>query len=332
MVICTAMFLPFVGCAHPRTKPGPTPQQETAAIASPALPDPDAQSTGTLGRLDKSITGGVRQTAAWIDRFLSREQSLAEDNRSWFALRLDTSWDEGKGIDPALRFGARISLPQTEDKLQIFLNANADQDDATSAPPAADPSEDETTDETDASSLGLQSFLKATQRNNIRLRIGARFEDSRPDPYGAARWRHELPLGSWMMRATERLVLLLDAGVESVTTLDFERPVTEALFFRTTTSGTWREEDPDPVARQRFNLFQRLNDSRMLTYEWDNAFVTDSEHALDETALRVRASQRLYHRRILFELAPQIAWRQDFGYEPSYGLLLRIELSFGREE
>ena len=110
------------------------------------------------------------------------------------------------------------------------------------------------------------------------------------------------------MRATERLVLLLDAGVESVTTLDFERPVTEALFFRTTTSGAWREEDPDPEARQRFNLFQRLNESRLLTYEWDNAFVTDAEQALDETVLAeagARLELRVSHFGLL--LSPTVA-------------------------
>jgi hypothetical protein len=327
-------LLLLVGCVAPRVHSVvPESRQETAVGERPSpARDPAAQDQSAFEQLERGVTSGVRQTAAWIDRFLSDQRSVEEENRSWVAVRLDTLWDEGRGIDPAVRTSARIVLPRTEEKVHLVLNEDADKRGAVAIPPAVDAPAGEATSTSGNASLALQFFLKATQRNNIRFEAGVRFEGIVPDPYVGARWRHELPLGTWRMRMTERLRTFVDAGVESVSTVDFERPVTDVLFFRATTSGTWRDQDPSYDAGQRFDLFQRVDESRLLTYEWDNAFVTDPARVLDETALRVRLSERFSQRRLLVEIAPQIAWRRDVGYEPSYGIFLRIELSFGREE
>jgi len=47
--------------------------------------------------------------------------------------------------------------------------------------------------------------------------------------------------------------------------------------------------------------------------------------------LHVRVSHRWDDGHFLFEIAPQIAWREEDDYDPSAGLFLSLELSFGRD-
>lgn len=289
-----------------------------------AAPQPPA---GGLARMEQSITHRIRTAAAWVDAFLSDERSLAEENRSWVGLRLDGSVEEREGLDGSARLAGRVVLPRTEDRLQVAFGGEPD------APePDETPAEGETTREAQNPDVALQFVLKRTRTNDIRPEAGVRIHSFEADPFAGLRWRHTEPLGSWIMRVTERLRAYVDDGPESRTTLDMEHLLFDTMLFRASTRGTWREEEPGYEYGQRFTVYKQLDSTTLLSVDWDTAFDTELVEAVEETAVGCRLSRRFAQNRLLLEVAPYVAWRQDIDYEPVLGLFVRFEVSFGRSE
>lgn len=322
--VCCVLAL--ASCTTPRTVQEGTPP---AAV-------PQQGSTSTWEGIHGGVERGVHRAAAWIDSFLSDERSLAEENRSWFSVRAEAFADQRDEEDLELRLGGRLVLPQLEERLHLVFGGEPEDVAGTEGPSGSEPtpptSPAAVPEDAREADLGLQYMLRTSSRNHIRAEVGARFDEFDVDPYVGVRWRHTLPVGDWQARAAERLRAYADAGLDSRTTLDLERLVGEVRFFRATTYVRWREDEPGFDYGERFRLFQEVDDSRIVSFEWDNDFVTEPEDVLDALTLRVRVSHRWDHGHFLFEIAPQVSWREEYDYDPSAGLFLGLELSFGRED
>ncbi len=298
-----------------------------------AQPATVPQSTSKWEGIHGGVERGVHRAAAWIDSFLSDERSLAEENRSWFSVRAEAFADQRGEEDLELHLGGRLVLPQFEERLHLAFGGEPEEEVASeTVGPPPQPSPASPTGEAREADLALQYMLRASSRNHIRAEVGARIDELDVDPYVGVRWRHTLPLGDWQARAAERLRAYAEAGLDSRTTLDLERLVGEVRFFRATTYVRWREDEPGFDYGERFRLFQDVDDSRIVSFEWDNDFVTEPEDVLDALTLRVRVSHRWDNGHFLFEIAPQISWREEYDYDPSAGLFLSLELAFGRED
>lgn len=298
------------------------PQSEAATSPDPGVAEEADRST--LDDVQETVSDRVRKTAVWLDSFLGDERAMAEQNRTTVTLRLDTFVEEREGVDFNLRVNARVVLPQTQDRFHLVLAGYDDQDpslDEVEQPPGSPANEDR--------DLGLQYFLKATTVNNIRGEVGLRFNGVQPNPYAGARWRHTFGLGSWESSAYQRFRWYLEEHWESITTVDFERLLSEDVFFRSTTSGSYYEQEPGYFYGQYFSIFHWIDGEGLFTYEWNNYFRTRPEDVLDETQLRVRFARRVLKDWILLEIAPQVSWRENIDYEPAFGVLFRFEFFFG---
>lgn len=289
-------------------------------------------SPGQSGEADDAVTRAVRRAATWIDNFLNDERSLEEDNRSSMFLRLDAFAQQHDGIDVAQRIDGRIVLPRTEDRFHLLFGGEPD---AADEPPvfqdAAVPAE-VVAREPRNPVLALQVSLKQTQSTDIRPEVGLRFHDFDVDPYAGLRWRHSGSAGAWLVRTTERFRAHADAGLESRTIVDLEHGLFDRFFFRASSRGLWREEQPGYAYGQRFTLFQAIGIQTLLAYEWDTSFVSEPEDAIAETLIRCRLSRRFAKNRLLAEVAPQVAWRDADDYASTFGVFVRIELAFGLDD
>lgn len=290
------------------------------------------QSPTKLDMAEETVTRGLRKAAAWIDSLLSDERSREELNRSWASIRLDTSAQEREGFDLALRVDMRLVLPQTEDRLHLLVGGDSDPNGVPAVSPGPDFPAGATEIEPRDPDVAVQLLLKRTRSNDIRPEVGARFHEFEPDPYAGVRWRHMATLGAWLARVTERCRAYVDAGLESRTTVDFEHGVFERLLFRSSTRMTWRAEEPGYSYGQRFTFFDAPDSRTVIAYEWDTSFVTEPDDAVAEMVVRWRYSRRFAKNRLLLEIAPQVAWREEVGHEPAAGMLLGIELDFGRDD
>ncbi len=335
LALCVAIVVTGCGSTPEETAPEPRrplperrepvegPQVPGAPTADQVETNPEEEDPGTLDTVHETVSDRVRGAATWLDSFLGDERFLEEDNRTTVTMRLDTILEERRGLELKPRVNARIVLPRTERRFHLVVGRDDDEQgiDSTQKP-------DETPG-TDDSDVGLQYFLKATARNNIRGEVGLRFNDLTPNPYAGARYRHTLPLGSWVARGYQRMRNYRVEGWESQTTIDFERLLGEGLFFRASTTGSWFEQEPGYYYGQYFSIFHWIEGSGLCTYEWNNSLQTRPSNELKETQLRFRFSRRVFRDWILFEIAPQVTWREEIDYEPALGIMLRLELLFG---
>ncbi len=312
------------GCKAPGPQAVQRPSSEPQASTAEAAPQP---SSAGLDRMEQAITHRVRATAAWVDAFLSDERSLAEGNRSWVGLRLDGSVQEREGLDGSVRLAGRFILPRTEDRLHMAFGGEPDVPESTDVPMA-----EETDKQVQNPDLALQFVLVRTRSNDIRPEAGVRIHSFEADPFAGLRWRHTEPLGTWVMRVTERLRAYVDDGPESRTTLDMEHLLFDTMLFRSSTRGIWRDEEPGYEYGQHFTVFKQLDSTTLLSLDWDTAFDTELEEAVQETTVGFRLSRRFAQNRLLVEIAPNVAWPQDLDYEPVLGLFVRVQVDFGRDE
>jgi len=115
------------------------------------------------------------------------------------------------------------------------------------------------------------------------------------------------------------------------TTLDFERPITENFFYRQSLAGTWDEDKERYDYDLIFRVYQRLQRSRALTYEYRNKFKSTNDHQLDNIIFKITYRQSFWRRWLFFEIAPQISFPESEDWDFTPGILFRIETIIGKE-
>lgn len=305
-------------CVEPRRK-----------LVDPTLPY-SGYVPGRMDWLQSALARRLKLGATWVDGFLGDERSIAEVNETWARLRLNATIEDREGFGGGASFKTRLVLPNTEDRLHLVLAGIGDESNTDDYLFDEQISDEFSGVEEESVSAGLQYFLKATNRNNLRLELGARFSGGTPDPYTGFRYRHSVPLDVWLLRLTERLRVFVERGWESQTRFDVERPFGSRFYFRTTSRVDAFEEEEGVFLGQDLILHQRLSRLRLMTYELVGDLATDSVDELDQVVARVRYSQRLARSWIRLEVAPQLAWRERYDFATTAGLLLRLDLEIGR--
>jgi hypothetical protein len=322
-----SLTLAACSCVGPQSAPA----EETAQVEPPptaSLPQRIAQTgDGTHAWL----SGRVQSTADFVDSFFGSRRSDAEANTSEIRLRLDATAEEGEGVEFKPRVKVRLILPRTEDRLALIIAGNANENFGVDSDPLDDIQEELTESDERNAALGAEYFLLDDLKRNAKLEAGVRFKDSKVIPRLGARYRQEFELEPWLARFTERLAWQSDDGFDSRTIVDFDRVLTEALFFRATTSLYWYEDRDGFFYYLSAVLTQRLTQRNYLAYSWVNSFVTEPDHVLESVRLRPSYRRRLWRDWAYLELAPEVRFAEAEDYEAAYAFLFRLDFYFGAE-
>ena len=167
------------------------------------------------------------------------------------------------------------------------------------------------------------------KERSIIAQLGLDFDGYTPNPYVGGRYRELLPINDkWNFRLTERIRFYSVDGLESRTSLDFERLLEEDMLFRTSLNGTWLQEYPDYFYSLGFSLFRPLDDKSAVEYQLINGFRTHP-HRLDQITVRIRHRQKIWRDWLVFEAAPQVSFPDEREFKPVPGILFRLEATFG---
>ena len=323
---------PEEGKADAPSSDGQIKSSPSATGAPPAGMPPET--SGDDGDLVDALHGGISRgfltSATWLDSFFGDERYEAEVNQSYLKVRFD-AFREGSGGMDYLRpnFDLRLVLPQLRHKTRLVIsgdpNADVDLPSSQPGPPATQLAKGPDRNVTTA----LQVVPLDTKRSNFSIRAGVKLHDGKLELLLGPRYRYLVHYGPWDVRFTQEEIWTTDIGWQVRSRFDVERPLPKDLFFRTSLEGVWTENVHGYPYALSFLLRQPLDSDRALQYEWVNSFQTRPTDVLTEELFVFRYRQRFWRDWLFLEIAPQVRFPRDRGFEFTPGILFRLEMVFG---
>lgn len=272
------------------------------------------------------VAGSVVSTGKWIDSLFATERYEDEENKTSLVLRFSEFVDED-GEEFKARAKIRLKTPNLNKRLKIFIIG--EEGDVDSGLTAIERVEQafESADE-DSITAGLLYRYRDTIRKNIRLKVGLRVRDSKLVSFVEPRFRWREDLDTWNLYFTQKFGWFSDNGFNVKTRFDFERPLSGYHLIRTTFEGSWYEDLEGYFYNVSAQYNHLLSQDKGLSYQWNNAFIMDSESLLNATVLKLVYRQRIWRDWLSLEIAPQVNYPRGNDFEAVPGLFLRFDVRF----
>lgn len=300
----------------------------SSTLAAGGTADEPPAEPGVLDSMHSAASDRVRNFGAWVDSFFANEDYVAEINKTYLRLRLDSYSELYDGTTVEGKARLHLKVPALTDRLRVEILSPGETDDFEQSAPS-DVGNADSGATTDKSSAGISYVLKALEKRSIILQAGMDFEKYTPDPFAGARYRETVSItDNWSMRFVQRLRYYSLNGLESRTTLQFDRLFDKNTLFRTGIDGTWLQEQPDYFYNVSLALYRPIDERSAVQYEVIGQFKTDP-HRLDRITARIAHRQKIYRDWLVFEVAPQVSFPDEREFRPVPGILFRLEAVFG---
>lgn len=304
----------------------PGEQKPEDAQAAEAQKDPDT----VVDRLHGSISRSIQGTATWMDSFFGDSRYESELNESYVRFRYNLFFEDGSGAVREPDFQVRMVLPQLREKTHlVFTGAPRERSPYSALQSDFQPDQSGANEERNVTAALHQTLLDSA-RHSFIIRSGLKLHSGSPALVLGPRYRLLFPLDHWNLRFVEEVLWRSDTGWEAESTVDFEKPLPNGLFFRASHDWIWEEQEPGVTYAFNFYLGQPITRRRGLEYEWVNVFNTRPVNALTEITLRVRYRQQFWRDWLFFEISPQYRFPRDRSFDATPGILFRIEMLFGK--
>ena len=298
-------------------------------------------------RYHDALSVRILNTAEWIDSFFDDERVEAEENRTNIKLRFDTEIEEGQGINFRVRARVRLVLPRMERRLSLVISGDPDEDiQEGTINDEIGGEQFENRQERNVTAALWYTFLD-TYKQNLSMRIGAQWRDGGPVLWLGPRYRQLWTLDPWAARYTWSVRWFTDVGLESRMRLDFERPITRALFFRQTTTYDWDQEDEvgfkleDGTTETKtvkglntlgfsVSLYHPINRISILEYGTGVEFVDKPKNLMNNIIVFIKYRRQFWRDWLFFEVTPALQFPWILEYDPVPSILFRFEGIFGK--
>lgn len=311
-----------------------TPAQDASPEAEKTEKVPSSYLEGILLWSDsphQAVSNRLEALSRRMDAFLGEDRIYEEATETYLQLRTDLIYERGGHVSFDHRLRLKLDLPQTEKRLKLLLESESDRDTVLDEDSEAPSIRDDLNPQQSNYSAALQFILKETRRWNISLGPGIRLRTP-PDPFARLRIRRHQSMGStWQNRLTERLTDYVDRGLESLTTLEFERRTSKGQLFRLTSGALWREEFEfsNIQLSQSAQVFQSISRRDTLVYEASVIWET-KPHLHHETYIAdVRWRRRIHKKWLFFEIKPQATFEREHHFRLDPSLTFSLEILFG---
>src|SRR3569832_554002 len=152
-----------------------------------------------------------------------------------------------------------------------------------------------------------------------------------PDPFLRLRATRYHDLSGWLMRTAGSVFWFTSDGLGANTTLDFDRPVGDMMFFRSSTILRWQENDQFLTAEQQLSMYHRLDPKHYLVYQVGVRANQHPDWAMQQYFVAVHYRKNVYRNWLFLELIPQIDYHVERDFEALPSITLRLEGVFGQD-
>ena len=282
-----------------------------------------------LDTIQAGITKNILQSSMWLDSFFYDPRYAAEENKSHAAVRYEGFIEDHSHLIFKTKVKFVLILPQLKNKANLVISGDPDEDNPNkqglgllTSPAAIDKTNRNTT-----AALGYQ--IKSDEERNISAKIGIRYRNGHIVSFIRPHYRQLYHLDSWDLRFTQEFPYWTDTKWSSSTTVDLERRLGDAFFFRTSLNGSWYEKQPGYYYGLVFSLSQPLSTTSALSYDLGASFQTGAHDVLQEVAVATRYRQRFWRDWTYFDITPQVRFPRDRRFNAVPGILFGLEVQFG---
>ncbi len=305
-------------------KPAQTPlKQEDALPLGPERPT-------FLDTLQSGISNELLQSALWLDSFFYDPRYAEVENNTRAIVRFEGFLEDHAGWTFKPKVKLHLQLPQLKNKTRITIAVDANED-APSKPgqsQIAAPAQDENADRSATAALGYH--IKSGKRRDFLVKVGIRYRSGRLVSFIRPYYQRLYHLESWDLRLTQEIPYWTDIKWSSSTTIDLERPLGDAFFFRASLNGTWYEKQLGYYYALIFSLSQPLGTTSALSYDLGGAFQTGAHDVLQEVVAATRYRRRFWRDWMYFDITPQVRFPRDRRFNAVPGILFGLEVQFGK--
>lgn len=290
---------------------------ETAADADAGQQDADSK----LDRHKRFMDTQVQRASRWIDGFFVDSNYRAETSHNQLRVRPELYYRDEQGAEVKTKLQARIQLPNLGHRISLL--AGADEDDVRSGEFA--------NDENQNRMAGLQFLLSDSEKWHTSIVAGVKFGGFAF--FFGPRLRYQTAINDRaLIRLTETVRWQTNNYWDIGSRGDLFYVLDERLYFRQTLHVRWRGENDDEegvLTELSSVLSQRLSPTAGLQYDFSTVFHTQPDTHVDKYTLSLRYRKQTQREWLYYEIAPQVSFEDEFGFEANPGIRLRVEFFYG---
>lgn len=283
-----------------------------------------------LDILQADITKNLLQSSRWLDSFFYDPRYAVEENETRAVVRYEGFIENHAHWTFKTRVKLVLILPQLKNKANLIIAGDPNEDDQNQLGQGllASPAPVENTRRNTSAALGY--LIRSSERYNINAKIGIRYRNGHMVSFVRPHYRRLSRLDNWDLRFTQEFPYWTDTKWSSSTTVDLERPLGEAFFFRASLNGSWFEKLPGYYYGLVFSLSQPLSTTSALSYNAGASFQTGAHDVLQEVVVATRYRQRFWRDWMYFDITPQVRFPRDRRFNAVPGIMFGLEMQFGQ--
>lgn len=240
--------------------------------------------------------------------------------------RLQLSW-EPRSRDLAetdVRFRIRVSLPHLENRVDLLLSDNEDETQSDTIKAARSPS----LGRQDSTTIALR--FRPDQESHYSYRIGA---GRRDQIYVKGRYRDAIAFNNhWVMLYDGEVYYYNRDQLGSEIGVSFRHTSHTNNITRFNNRFYFRDKSNDWLWRHEIEHLFPVNKNNTLIYSLMVEGLNKPTYQVEEVYTGLRWRSNPIREWLYFDLEPFVLWLRDEDFSPSYGLALRLEAYYGKDE
>lgn len=297
--------------------------------------EPPATVQDRADTIHTAIRKGVRGLGDRLDRFFADERVEAEAQKSRLRVRPTVEWLEGGETEQSVPVRLSVVLPRLERKWQLAFTQVEDRDDdlipdqADVVPGTSDslPDQDDTAEDATSTFVTLSYTPVAKTRRNVKLSAGPKYRGGSIELFTALRLRLSRRVGMWKPRLTQSFFYDGDEFGER-TRVDFDRPLSDELLFRSATTATYTESSEGAELVQTLLLRRFLGADKAVQTSVSAAGNTRPVTSVDRYVAAVRYRQKFWKKWLVLSVRPEVRYPRDADFTAEPALIISLEATF----
>lgn len=316
-----------------------TPASSSIPEVGPEDQDPCAPATVDGSRwvdwMNRWASRTVCSSAMWFDGFFGDDRAYDEYRESGGRVSLHLIHTDRDGLEPKLRFRAKIPLPNLNQHMDAFIGREApdqyltDSSDGSTLAPASSLADQ---DEDFFLGLGYTPFRGGDQR----LRLSGGLRATLPlAPYAKAQYRYvHMFSDSRLIRWRQTLFWEGGDGLGfgTTTNLDLDNRFSEAMMARWTNTATFAEETLGVDWWSTLHVYQQIDSRNGLAYRLWVSGESRAPVQIQDYGVRVVFRRRVLREWLFLDIGAGVSWPRfeiEETRELNPGVGVGLEMQFG---